>query len=668
MIDGALEGLARKAGLATAWTDFRGARQNVSPDVLRAVLAAMGLAAGSKAEIADSAARFGRDHPNSAGALLTADPGGRVSIAGREGKARLFLEDGGVANVVMTADGSGRAAFDAPDQPGYHTLEVDARRITLAVAPKRGWTVEQASPGRRLWGLAAQLYGLRGGRTEGFGDFAALAHFAEQAAMAGADAVAVSPTHALFTADIGRYAPYAPSTRLFLNPLYANPAGREAKAPIDDGDGLIDWPAVARRKLATLRATYEAFRNDPADQRAAFAAFVAAGGESLLSHARFEALDARFRPHGIGHWRRWPDGFADASSAKTRSLGPADPTVEFHLFLQFIAERSLCDAQTRAREAGMVVGLISDIAVGMDSAGSHAWSHPGEILSGIGVGAPPDLLGPEGQNWGLTTFSPVGLRESGFAGFIAMLRAAMRNAGGVRIDHAMGLRRLWVIPDGATADQGTYLAYPIADLLRLLALESLRHRAVVIGEDLGTVPDGFREETTARGVLGMRVLWFERGDDGDFRPPGRWDAEALALTTTHDLPTVAGWWRGRDIDWREKTGATPERIAAERAQRAADKPRLWRTLLEAGITKGEAPPADQPERVVDGALELIAATPCRLAIAPVEDVLGLAEQPNLPGTIDTHPNWRRRLPCGDTLSRPDATRRLALLNQARRTG
>ncbi len=661
-----LQALAEIAGLATQWTDYRGARRDVEPEVLRAVLAAMAIPASTQSDVAESRRRLSDRDAVAPAPLVTAQSGGAVAVKAHSGKGRLILEDGRSQAVALTPDDLGIAHFAAPDIPGYHLLEFGQHRLTLAVAPKCGWTIAHGAPGRRLWGLAVQLYGLRGGHTAGFGDFAALATFVEGAARHGADAVSLSPTHALFTADPRCYAPYGPSTRLFLNPLYAGLGIAAMDRIAEDGNGLIDWPAASARKLADLHAAYRAFRDDPGALHADFTAFVAAGGEALLSHARFEALDSRFRPRGMRHWREWPEGFAESAGLTTRSLAADDPEVEIHLFLQFLAERSLSDAQRRARAAGMAIGLIADIAVGMDGAGSDAWSRPDEVLGGITIGAPPDLLGPHGQNWGLTTFSPLGLTASGYAGFIAMLRAAMRNAGGVRIDHAMGLQRLWVVPEGADAGQGTYLSYPLTDLLRLLALESFRHQAIVVGEDLGTVPPGFRERSAAAGMLGMRVLWFER-TGAAFTRAHQWDADALALTTTHDLPTVSGWWRGRDIDWREKTGGDTPRANIERAERAADRPLLWRALTESGAATGDPPPDDQPERVIDGALSFIAATPSALAIAPVEDLLGLSEQPNLPGTIDQHPNWRRRLPPGDPLGRPDAVRRMAILNAGRRT-
>lgn len=291
----------------------------------------------------------------------------------------------------------------------------------------------------------------------------------------------------------------------------------------------------------------------------------------------------------------------------------------------------------------MAVGLVADIAVGLDPGGSHAWSRRGELLTGLGIGAPPDAFQAAGQNWGITSFSPGGLQRTGFAPFIATIRAAIRHSGGIRIDHALGLRRLWVVPQGASPLDGAYLHYPEEDLLRLVALESVRGSALVIGEDLGVVPPGFRDVIAERGVLGMRVLPFERDEDGSFSPPQEWDRDAIAMTSTHDLPTVAGWWQGRDIDWRERLGAPGDR-AKEQEERAEDRAALWQACREAGAAAGAMPDPFDPLPALDAAVALTATAACELAIFPAEDLFGLSEAPNLPGTVDEHPNWRRRLP------------------------
>ena len=316
----------------------------------------------------------------------------------------------------------------------------------------------------------------------------------------------------------------------------------------------------------------------------------------------------------------------------------------------------------------MPIGLIADLAVGADSGGSHCWSRQEETLIGLTVGAPPDLLAPKGQNWGLAAFSPRGLVKNGFGAYLEMLRAAMRHAGGVRIDHAMGLARLWVVPEGAESSEGAYLHFPLQDMLRLIALESSRHRAIVLGEDLGTVPEGFQDALQAAAVLGMRVLWFERNEHG-FTPPRTWSRGAAAMTSTHDLATVAGWWTGRDLEWRSRLDLMGDEanVRREHDERTRDRGLLWAAFRESGAAQEEPPAPEHPMPAVDAAVRHMGTAACDLVMLPVEDALGSVEQPNLPGTLDQHPNWRRRLPgfADDLLDRPDVIGRLDALDRAR---
>jgi 4-alpha-glucanotransferase len=387
-----------------------------------------------------------------------------------------------------------------------------------------------------LWGVAAQLYGLRRTGDGGIGDYSALARLAVESAKRGAHALAVSPTHAMFSAEPERFSPYSPSSRLWLNvthidveAVFGAQAARAAIEAAQAGDtwtqlerlNLIDWPKAVRLKLKVLRTLFEQFcvhdRAQDAPLALEFNAFCVHGGRSLEDHARFEALQAvqlaQAEPNG--HWRNWPEALRNPRSAEVEAFANANRhEVEFYLFLQWLAAKGLSQAQLAARDAGMAVGLIADLAVGCDSAGSHAWSYRDDMLQGVSVGAPPDLFNQAGQAWGLTTFSPRAMRTQGFSAFIDMLRAAFAHAGGVRIDHILGLRRLWLVPDGESAANGAYLRYPLEDMLRLIALESWRHRSIVIGEDLGTVPPGFRERLDEHGIEGIRVLWFEGSEWG----------------------------------------------------------------------------------------------------------------------------------------------------------
>lgn len=655
MNDASLQKLAQLAGLETSWMDFRGLPTSVSMETLRALLRAMGLPSSSTADLKEAGYLLAEaEEAEQVPKVLVGRAGQSLSLPAPNGPAVLRLEDG-TRHDTSILDG----AIRLPSVPGYHDLSLGDGHVTLAVAPPTCWQMHDAVGPRRVWSISAQVYSLRGGDTDAFGDFRALARFAEHAAQVGAQAVAISPVHALFAADPQRYGPYAPSTRLFLNGLYGDTSSYIAADTTCQADSLIDWPAASALKWQRLRTAFAVFRAEAGARRDDFQRFVAEGGESLLAHARFEVLDARFRAQGVDGWQNWTGGYADAASPNVHAIRPDDPEVAFHLFVQWLADCSMAKAQLQARGAGMNIGLIADLAVGMDGAGSHAWSRPGDILTGVGIGAPPDLLGPDGQNWGLTTFSPRALRHAGYAPFLATLRAAMRNAGGIRLDHVMGLRRLWVVPDGAGAGEGAYLNYPMEDLLNLIALESTRHRAIVIGEDLGTVPEGFRERIAAFGILSMRVLWFERTARGGFLAPERYPANAAAMTTTHDLPTIAGWWKGHDIDLRAGIDRNTARAKAGHRERRIDRRRLQAALARHEGSGGE------PRPLVDAAIDYIAATPSPLAIIPVEDMLGKVEQPNLPGTTDEHPNWRQRLPPGDIFERSDFARRAARLTRVR---
>ena len=638
-----LHALAREAGLLVDWQDADGRKQRVSNESLAAVLAALELPAGTPGQVEDSRERIRQDERQAAHRLVTADVGRPVRLPGRS-----------------------PITFD---EPGYHEIEADGGGITVAVAPPRAWTVADAAPGRRIWAPAVQIPSLRDGRREAFGDFGALARFARAAAAKGADAVAMSPVHALFPADSSRYSPYGPSSRLFLNVLLADSSllgDRRGSGTLDD---LIDWQAAIPRKLERLHGLFE--QRDEGTRRAV-AGFARERGEAVVRHATFDALHAHFRERTPGGWPGWPAAYQDPDGAAVAEFAAAHrEAIDFHVFLQWLAARSLQAAQAAAKDAGMAVGLVADMAVGLDAGGSEAWSRPGRLLDGLSVGAPPDPLGPDGQDWGITTFSPRALRRHGFASFIETIRAALRHAGGLRIDHAMSLRRLWVIPRGARPGDGAYLSFPETDLMRLLALEAWRAKAIVIGEDLGTVPAGFRGRMAGRGLLGMRVLWFERTRSGGFTAPARWARGAAAMTSTHDLPTVAGWWRGRDIDWTWAIGRTSAFAseAAERKARDEDRARLWRACRRAGTASGAPPAADTPGAAVDAAVAYVARTPSELAIVPVEDLLAIPEQPNLPGTIDEHPNWRRRLPgtVEEMLDDTEVSARIARLNEARRS-
>jgi len=680
MTDAAIHDLARRAGIAVEWTDYTGRPQRVSMASIKSVLAALGLPCDTPDDLSHSeqALKAPKVPP-----LVAATVGQPIELPGvtktGTGRVRAALEDGGVLDLAVHAAPRG-IRLSAIEMPGYHAVDLGGTAVTLAVAPKRCVTIGELAPNERLWALAVQVYALRRAGDCGIGDAAGVIALARHAAALKADALALSPVHALFAADPNQFSPYSPSSRLFNNPLHADArlifgADRVEKALHEAGvstvadeleqQSLIDWPQSTRAKMSLLRRLFEDFAAtdlvaaSPTLLAADFTKYREAGGAPLEDHARFEALQQQMLAQNSAAWcwNEWPAPLRDPKSPEVASFAERHKEeITFHCFLQWLVDRSLAAAHSAARAAGMRVGLISDLAVGMSGNGSHVWTGQNDILAGLQIGAPPDFYNSNGQNWGLTTFSPRALSDGGFAPFIATLRAALRHAGGVRIDHVMGLLRLWVVPRGADAKEGAYLAYPVDDLMRLTALESYRHRAIVIGEDLGTVPAGFRERFAENGIYGMRVLYFER-ERGRFAPPQSWRADTVAMTSTHDLPTVAGWWRGKDIETRAQLGLV-ENVSDEQSERGKDRRALWRAFRRARAAVGELPPPLDTAPVVDAAVEFVAQTKSELATLPLEDALALEDQPNLPGTIAEHPNWRRRYPgAADTLLDAAQTRR-----------
>lgn len=684
MSDAQLEILAGRAGLAVDWIDANGRAQKVSPAVLRSVLTGLGHPAGTAQEIDASLLQLQEDQQDHRlPPLITADVGVSVDLSRYfEGSTpcEIRLEDGATLNLKLDAD----ARLPGMVPVGYQHVSIQDQHFTLAVAPARCYSVADAvdDPTPRAWGLSAQLYALRRPGDGGFGDTQALEELARTAGERGADALAISPIHAMFSSDTGRYSPYSPSSRLFLNSLYAAPGtilGERALRTAIDATGLtnqlrhledrplVDWPVAAEAKQKILRALYDGFNQGEHPLHEDFASFRHSSGEALENHCRFEALQAERAARGESlDWREWPEQWRNPRSPTLARFAEENADeIGFYAFCQWLIARCLERAQSAAKSSGMGIGLIADLAVGADGAGSQAWSRQDELLASLTVGAPPDILNRSGQGWGISAFSPEGLVRNGFRAFIEMLRANFAHAGGLRIDHVMGLQRLWVIPNGAPPTDGAYLYYPVDDLLRLLALESHRHQAIVLGEDLGTVPDGLREKLSARAILGMRVLLFEQ-DNTHFKPILDWPDNALATTSTHDLPTLNGWWHGHDIDWNARLNLIDSHTEMDwRRHREREREGLRHVLNQDPQNFREE--HRETDQVLDASVRFLGHTRAPLVLLPLEDALGIDEQANLPGTIDTHPNWRRRLPCESQalLDGPDAARRLEILACAR---
>lgn len=682
MNDERLAQLAEAAGLSLHWVDANGRAQHVAPDAQRALLEALGFPAQTPQQIADSLSALGQQqHGASLPPLLTAELGQVLRMNGHfpaHSAFQVILEDGRRIDGRLDDTGNLPALADC----GYQQLYIGDQQITLAVAPPACCSVQELTGRARSWGITAQLYGLRRPGDAGLGDTQTLETLARLAGQKGADALAISPVHAMFAARPEQYSPYSPSSRVFFNVLHASPATILCEAAVASAVAnsgllaelqrletlpLIDWPAVANSRQRLLRQLHDDFASNATQVlRDDFARFCTEGGDALTQHCRFEALHGHMLGKTLpGDWRLWPAQYRDPRHIEVARFASTHANeVAFHAFGQWLVARGLQRAQQAARDAGMGVGLIADLAVGADPCGSQAWSRQAELLPAVSVGAPPDILNRSGQNWGISAFSPTGLQQHGFHAFIEMLQANLAHAGGIRIDHVMGLQRLWVIPEGAPADAGAYLNYPLTDLLRLLALESWRHRALVIGEDLGTVPAGLHEELARRNILGMRVLLFEQRH-GRFIPAQQWPRDALATTTTHDLPSISGWLQGKDIDWRQQAGhSDAERAAHDHVEREQERT----ALIDALVDSGQLPNAtSSDEDCLEASIGFLGSTPAPLVLLPLEDITGQREQPNLPGPDDIHPNWRRRQqhPVEILLDQPDAARRLARLHSTR---
>lgn len=502
------------------------------------------------------------------------------------------------------------------------------------------------------WGVFCQLYELRSARNWGIGDFRDLADLAQIAASAGADFLGVNPLHALFMAAPERCSPFSPSNRTFLNPLYIAVDDVPGAGPPPDltaarASERVDYCRVAALKTTALRDIFARapFADDAA--RAAHDDFAQERGTALYRHALFEILSANMARAGQGAgWTNWPEEYHSPQTQAVREFAQRHrDDIAFHTWLQWIADRQLAAAHTAARKAGMRIGLYLDLAVGEAPDGSAGWGGQA-MLRGVRIGAPPDLFQTGGQDWGLAAPSPEGLERRDFAPFRDMIRAQLAHAGALRIDHVMSLWQLFLIPDGETAREGGYLRYPMAALLRVLAEESHRARAIIVGEDLGVVPRGFRAVMSQAHILSYRPLYFQQSRRG-FMAPRRYPGSALACLSTHDLPTLADWWQGRDIDQRAQfdlvDGPTTTQHRADRQREKAD---LVAVLVEAGVL--ENPPEDGPDLpagVLFATHLFIARTPSLLVAVRLADLAGPQAPTNIPGTTEEeYPNWQLRSP------------------------
>ncbi|HXV10335.1 MAG TPA: malto-oligosyltrehalose synthase [Burkholderiales bacterium] len=565
--------------------------------------------------------------------------------------------------------------------PGYHRFILgppdasDAAAMTLIVVPRRCYTSPGLDAGGRVWGPALQLYAVRSGHNWGIGDFTDLRNAVDIMARLGAGVVGLNPLHALFPHNPSHISPYSPSSRVYLNPLYIDveavpefAACRAARERTADPQfqarlralrsaELVDYPGLAGAKLGVLRAVYREFRErDVAagtDRGSAYTRFILEGGETLTRFALYHALQEKFHAEdaGIWGWSVWPEAYRRPDSPEVRSYLEANRDgVEFYAWLQWLADEQLAACGQRALELGLTVGLYQDLAVSVDRAGAEAWAWQELYAETASVGSPPDDFNLHGQNWGLPPVIPERLTEAGYAPFIATLRANMRHSGALRIDHVMGLTRLFWVPPDASPEEGAYVTYPLHDLLGIVALESQRNRCMVIGEDLGTLPEGLGENLEAAGVLSYRLLLFEKQADGSFKAPAAYPKQALAAASTHDLPTLKSFWRGHDLDVRAQLNLYPSegQRAQQVMERSQDRARLLIALERGGLLPPgmSVHPVSTPDMTPEFTLAIhsfIARSRAQLMMVQMEDVFGQLEQVNLPATSDQYPNWQRKL-------------------------
>jgi 4-alpha-glucanotransferase len=708
-----LRALAERLGIAAGYRDAFGRERETSDATRERLVRALGYEAGD-----EEAARREREALERGDAEQLVEPVlvwrewehaapdllvNRRALGGaRDWALELRLEDGCVLH------GEGRVPEGPPEAPlalplplrapiGFHEIRLvldgaEGARVAsqhLVMAPRTVFQPEEAIGSRRAFGLLANLYAVRGASGFGHGHFGDLAALARFAGRSGADFVGVNPLHAV--ANRGQdFSPYGPSSRLFRNVLYLDPEAVPEFAGCAEARALVAEPELRRRRdalraatrldhesvlvaiLPLLRALHRSFRRGAAaggPRAEAYAAYRRREGEALTLFATWEVLAERLSPRDgafAAEWWRWPEPYRDPHSPAVARFASAEAdAIDFRCWLQFELDRQLAAAADAARAAGCAIGLYQDLALGASRASADTWMAPASFGAGASIGAPPDAYAPEGQDWGLPPLHPHRLRSDGYRLWSRILRAAFAHAGAIRIDHAMSLARLFWIPEGRPGSEGAYVSYRADELLGILAVESRRQRAVVIAEDLGTVPPGLRERLTDWGLLRSAVLRFECEPDGSFRAAEHYPPRALATVGTHDLPPLPGLLSGVDLSLRRAAGAlgSDAELGAARAGRDAELAALARRLRGDGILGAAEPDAGDWVRAAHA---FLVRTPAVLVAASLDDLAGEQEPVNLPGVpIERHRSWSRRMrrPLDELLACPEVERRLAPLRR-----
>jgi 4-alpha-glucanotransferase len=676
-----IEALARRCGIALTQRDARGERP-VSRETLQIILAALGHDAGSDERAAEALAALDRRELQAVLPPVVAAraPEAAVEVslpqATRIVSWHLLCEDGtqrtgeaAFADLPLAARSDARDSRPASRNErrrlslgilpaGYHRLSIEplGASCLVVVTPARCFlpSIDETSG---FWGVALQLYLARSQRNFGSGDFGDLAALTGELARRGCDVVGLNPLHAPFPDDPEHASPYSPASRLLLNPMYIDVeaacetvGSRAASEMLADSAvtaelaalraaDTLEYGRVAALKSRVLERAFADWRRAGATRE--LDAFRASRGAAFERHCWYFALRAHVLAEGLGSgdWHGWPEQYRDSRSPAVAEFARshADEVTRV-AWQQWLADRQL---EAAAKAAGaMRIGLYRDLAVGCDAAGAETWADRDFVMEGLAVGAPPDELSASGQEWGLPPPHPERMRASGYRTFAELLRANMRHAGALRIDHVMALERLYVIPKGASPKEGAYLKYPFADLVGVLALESERHRCLVIGEDLGTVPEGFRERAAAASILSYRVLRFER-DAHRFFAPSEYPRLAVAVCSNHDLPTLSGWWQGADLTLEHEHGVlSAEDLAGARQRRDADRSALLELLHREQLLPFWV--ADPTYEELFGAVHaLLGRTRALLVLAQLDDVLREHRPVNVPSTPQ-YPNWRRR--------------------------
>jgi 4-alpha-glucanotransferase len=724
MLDSLLDQLARQRGIGDAYHNWRGDLVWVGSGTKRAILQAMGLptddAAAVERALQERDAERWRAllppvavvHPGRRGVVIAVPAPGpadvlhwRVTLAGgavESGTARL-AELREIESRELEGRGVSRRELPLPAtlEHGYHVLQVDSTsgaraECALIVAPTACFEPQALREGRRLWGVAVQLYTLRSQQNWGIGDFADLAEVVRQCSRHGAAFIGLNPLHALFPGNPWQFSPYSPSSRHFLNVMYiavervaefaacsaarARVAQPEFQAELARlrATPVVDYPGVARAKLPVLKMLYAQFRAEqaagPTPRGQRFRDYLAERGESLRRHALHDALDEHLRAEDGSRWGWpvWPGDFRDPAGPGVAAFEQQHPAeVEFHAWLQWLADAQLGEAQALARELGMPIGLYGDYAVGVNPSGSETWSDQALYRKGAGVGAPPDALALKGQDWGIPPQDPNVLAAEQYRPFRHLVAANMRHFGALRLDHVMALFRQWWVPVGLGSTEGGYVHYPVDDLMSVLALESERHGCLVVGEDLGTVPPEMSQAMAERAVYSYRVLLFEKHADGRFKAPGEYPRRAIATITTHDLPTLNGYWSASDVALRQRLELYPSEDM--RQQVLAERVRDRHALLEALAGQGLAVQGcDGSESSYGAALsraihDYLARTASALVVLQAEDLIGMPDPVNVPGTSDEHANWQRKMAADlrELFADPSVTALLRQVGQSR---